>query len=93
MTPDRMRQLRFRMGDMPVRVLARWTDRAEGTLRGMELRKRPIPETLNEWLDRLDRWTEENPPPEKMDLEQRTELLRQLRNTSPDQPELHSEEP
>lgn len=64
MTPARMRQIREAM-HLPVRSLARWTDRAEGTLRAMEAGERPIPEAFGAWLEKLGRWQEKNAPPPK----------------------------
>ncbi len=64
MTPERMREIRERM-HLPVRSLARWTDRAESTLRDMEAGKRAIPPAFAAWLARLGGWLEKNEPPEK----------------------------
>lgn len=64
MTPERMREIRETM-HLPVRSLARWTDRAESTLRAMEAGQRPIPADLARWLEQLERWQKKFPPPEK----------------------------
>jgi plasmid maintenance system antidote protein VapI len=59
-----MREIREAM-HLPVRSLARWTDRAESTLRAMEAGQRPIPADLAAWLAGLGRWQEKHPPPKK----------------------------
>jgi outer membrane biogenesis lipoprotein LolB len=64
MAPERMTEIRVGMY-LPMRSLSRWVDRAEGSLRAMETDERPIPEGLADWLERLDAWQKDNPPPEK----------------------------
>lgn len=64
MTPERMREIRERM-HLPVRSLGRWTDRAATSLLQMEAGRRHIPDEFADWLERLGRWIEKNPPPPK----------------------------
>lgn len=64
MTPTRLRTIR-ESAHIPIRGLARWTDRAESTLRAMEAGQRPIPAELAAWMERLGRWIEAHPPPGK----------------------------
>lgn len=65
MSPERMRQIREAM-HLPVRSLARWTDRAESTLRQMESGQRAIPTEFGAWIERLGEWIEGNRPPAKL---------------------------
>lgn len=59
-----MKEIRERM-HLPMRALARWSDRAEGSLRAMEAGTRPIPQAFADWLEQLGRWQEKHPPPGK----------------------------
>lgn len=63
LAPKRMKEIRERI-HLPVRALARWTNRAEGALRAMEADARPIPEAFGDWLERLGKWVEKHPPPD-----------------------------
>lgn len=64
MTPARMRQIRETM-HLPVRSLARWTDVSETSLRQMEAGERNIPAKFAAWMESLERWQKNHPPPEK----------------------------
>lgn len=64
MTPARMRQIRETM-HLPVRSLARWADVSETSLRQMEAGQRSIPAKFGVWLESLERWQKNHPPPEK----------------------------
>ena len=59
-----LREIRETM-HLPIRSLARWTDRAESTIRDMEAGKRAIPAEFAEWISGLGRWLADNAPPAK----------------------------
>jgi DNA-binding transcriptional regulator YiaG len=64
MTPTRFRAIR-EAAHLTTRGLARWTDRAESTLRQMEAEQRAIPAELAAWMEKFGRWIDAHPPPEK----------------------------
>jgi hypothetical protein len=64
MTPERMRQIRETM-HLPLRSLARWTDRNPAGLRQMEAGQRHIPDEFGDWLETIGRFIEKNQPPKK----------------------------
>ena len=64
-TPERAAELLERIG-LPTRALARWTGRAEASLRQMLARQRAMPEPLAIWLAELELWVATHEPPEKV---------------------------